>query len=174
MRLHASIAVLATALAFPLAAWAQPTDTDHCDRGTLNGNYAFRVSGQILMPGAAPVDREGVAMTYFDGRGGLTQVDFVMSDGVPLNGPEDPLTGFHNHESGSYTVNPDCTGMPAANPHLVLMFVLGNGGRVIHTIVSQLFPPGATTPVPASIHSDGERLEPAGPRWTESHFASPH
>ena len=185
MKLHASIAVLATALAFPLAARAQLTDNGHCDRGTLNGNYAFRVSGQILMPGAAPVDREGVAMTYFDGRGGLTQVDFVMSDGVPLSGPEDPLTGFHNHESGSYTVNPDCTGtaeidlppppgMPAANPHLVLMFVLGNGGRVIHTIVSQLFPPGATTPVPAAIHSDGERLEPPTSPWTESHFASPH
>lgn len=178
MKLHAPIAVLAAALALPLTSWAQLTDAGHCDRGTLNGNYAFRVSGQILMPGSAPIDREGVAMTYFDGNGRLTQVDFVMSDGLPVAGPADSLTGFHDHESGSYVVYPDCTGtaeidlppppdMPATNPHIVLMFVLGDSGRVIHTIVSQLFPPGATTPVPASIHSDGERLEPSTPAWTE-------
>ena len=39
-----------------------------------------------------------------------------------------------------------------------LMFVLSNRGRTIHTIVSQLIPPNSTTPVPVSIHSDGEKL----------------
>jgi hypothetical protein len=107
-------------------------------------------------------------MTHFDGEGKLTQVDFVMGNGAPLLGPTDPLTGFHVGENGWYKVNPDCTGMaeiqfpkpPTASSGAVidLMFVLTNGGRTLHTIVSQLLLPGSTTPTPVSIHSDAEKL----------------
>ena len=40
-----------------------------------------------------------------------------------------------------------------------LMFVLGERGRIIHTIVSRVLQPGSTTSVPASIHSDGVKME---------------
>lgn len=162
------LTVLALAFFLPPAALAQSGDTDGCTNSTLTGDYAFKVSGQILPPGAPAVQREGVAMTHFDGEGKLTQVDFLMSNGTPTAGPTAPLTGFHIAESGSYKVFPDCTGQaeirfptpPGLSSGAVidLMFVLSNHGNTIHTIVSRLLPPGSTTPVPASIHSDAEKL----------------
>jgi len=152
----------------PGAALAQSTDDNSCTNAALSGDYAFRITGNLLPPGGAPVAREGVAMAHFDGQGGLSQVDFIMSNGVPVAGPADPLTGFHTGETGWYKVNPDCTGRaeirfptpPGLESGAVidLMFVLSADGRAIHTIVSRLLPPGSTTPVPASIHSDGEKL----------------
>ncbi len=138
-----------------------------CTTNTLFGEYAFKVSGQVYGPtGAVVSQRDGVALTHFDGAGHLTQVDWVMANGFPLPGPTDKA-GFHTFETGTYTVYPDCTGvaeidMPAppgsTGAVINLMFVLSNHGSTIHTIVSQLIPPGSTTPVPVSIHSDGEKL----------------
>lgn len=168
MKFRGYILVLAVALVSAVAGLGQSIDNDGCSNATLNGDYGFRVTGQILPPGAPPVQREGVAMTHFDGSGKLTQVDFVMSNGLPTSGPTDPLTGFHTAENGWYKVFPDCTGtaeidFPAppevsSGAVIDLMFVLSNNGRTIHTIVSRLLPPGSTTPVPASIHSDAEKL----------------
>jgi hypothetical protein len=153
---------------------AQATDNHGCTNASLFGDYAFRVDGQLLPTGASPIAREGVALTDFDGVGGLRQVDFVMSNGVPLAGPADPSTGFHIHEQGSYKVNADCTGSAAihfpapagALPGVVgaeidLMFVLGDHGRVIHTVVSRVLQPGlpgSQVSVPVSIHSDGVKM----------------
>jgi len=139
-----------------------------CTTNTLFGDYAFTVSGQVYAPdGTVAQQRDGVAMTHFDGAGHLTQVDFVMSNGVPVPGPADNA-GFHTKETGTYIVFPDCTGvaeidMPtppglSSGAVINLMFVLSNHGQTMHTIVSQLIPPGSTTPVPASIHSDAEKL----------------
>jgi hypothetical protein len=107
-------------------------------------------------------------MTHFDGEGKLTQVDFILANGVPTMGPTDPVTKFHIGEIGWYKVNSDCTGTaeiqfptpPGLTSGAVidLMFVLSDNGRTIHTVVSRLLPPGSTTPVPASIHSDAEKL----------------
>lgn len=168
MRTHIPAMLLVLACTLPAGARAQSGDYDGCTNATLFGDYAFRVDGQLLPEGGPPIARQGVAMTRFDGSGGLTQVDFVMSNGVPLAGPADPVTGFHIHEQGTYTVNPDCTGSAvihfpappgvASGAEIDLMFVLGDHGRVIHTIVSRALPPGSTTPMPVSIHSDGVRM----------------
>lgn len=166
--LTTSLTLLISSLLVPICGLAQSGDNDGCSDATLHGDYAFRITGQVLPPGAAPVQREGVAMTHFDGQGNLTQVDFVMSNGVPTGGLADPLTGFHTGETGSYKVYPDCTGtaeihFPAppnasSGATINLMFVLSNRGRKIHTIVSKLIPPGSSTPIPVSIHSDAEKL----------------
>lgn len=159
-----------TALAAAIAGVAGlPVAHAGCSNASLWGDYAFRVSGQVLVPNAPAIDREGVAMAHFDGHGLLSQVDYVMSNGTPLSGESDPITGFHDHESGTYTVYPDCTGqaeidMPAppnaaTGARIQLKFVLGANGRVIHTVVSALYMPGATTATPTAIHSDGERLQ---------------
>jgi hypothetical protein len=162
------LTILALALFLPTAVLAQSGDNDGCSNATLTGDYAFKVSGQILPPGGPAVQREGVAMTHFNGEGKLTQVDFLMSNGVPTTGPTDPLTGFHTGESGWYKVFPDCTGEaeiqfptpPGLTSGAVidLRFVLSNHAHTMHTIVSRLLPPGSTTPIPASIHSDAEKL----------------
>jgi hypothetical protein len=145
---------------------AQSIDSG-CTTNTLYGEYALRISGQIYGPtGAVVQQRDGVALTYFDGASHLAQVDWVMSNGFPLAGPTDKA-GFHTRETGTYTVFSDCTGTaeidfpapPGSTGAVInLMFVLSNHGRTIHAIVSQLIPPGSTTPVPVSIHSDGEKL----------------
>ena len=159
-------------------AHAQSTDNDGCTNVTLTGDYAFTISGQIFVPNGPVIQREGIAMTHFDGAGNLSQVDFVLSSpnavappGFSL--PTDALTGFNIREKGAYTVYPDCTGTltvnfpPAASdigpiPGAVLAakFVLSNGGRSIHTIVTSLTPPGAPGPIPALIRSEGHKLQP--------------
>jgi hypothetical protein len=178
MRTFLLRAVLASAAALlGLSGTARAVDNDGCKNSTLDGDYAFSVSGQIFA-GPLTVSREGVALTHFDGKGGLTQVDFVLSSPnapAPAGGPPptDPVTGFHNEETGRYTVNQDCTGnfeidFPStADPKtgnmvagaiIKVLFVLSDHGRGIHAIVSSLTPPGAPGPVPALIHSDGHKL----------------
>jgi hypothetical protein len=161
------LGILVFALLSSVVGRAQTGDYDGCTNATLNGDYAFRVTGQILPPGGAPISREGVAMTHFDGQGGLTQVDFVMANGVPLPGATDSQTGFHTGESGWYKVSSDCTGTaeiqfpapPGSTGAVIdLMLVLSDHGRTIHSIVSRLVPPGSTNAIPASIHSDAEKL----------------
>jgi hypothetical protein len=162
-------AALGSALLLAASALAQSTDNDSCTDATLKGDYAFKVSGQILPPGQPAVQRDGVAMTHFDGHGNLTQVDFIMSNGSPTAGPTDPVTGFHIGETGSYSVFADCTGVaqiifpapPGTSSGAVidLMFVLSDRGRNIHTIVTKLVPHGSSSPLPATIHSDAEKLD---------------
>lgn len=155
---------------------AQSSDNDGCSNTTLRGDYAFTISGQIFIPNGPVIQREGIAMTHFDGVGDLTQVDVVLSSPnagpAPGTSPVDPVTGFHTQETGTYIVHSDCTGTFTINfPSLttptgghipgaiiIVKFVLSNGGRAIHTIVTSLTPPGAPGPVPALIRSEGHKL----------------
>jgi hypothetical protein len=148
-----------------------------CNDRILTGSYAFTLEGIVYMPNAegsaTAVVREGIAMTHFDGYGHLTQIDYVLGDGVA----QGPAGRFREGESGTYTVNGDCTGtaeikFPAApgtstGALIRLLFVLSNHGETIHTIVSELIPPGATQAIPASIHSEGYKL--GHPQTDEDH-----
>jgi hypothetical protein len=169
MKNRLSKLIVTAAIAFVVtAAWSQELAVK-CSNSTLSGEYAFRVSGEIFVPNSNTVAayRDGVAMAWFNGQGGLSQVDWVMSNGAPVSGPPNQY-GFHDMETGSYTVNPDCTGEATIHfpipPHgtsgavIQLMFVIGDGGRTLHTIVSSLTPPNTTTSVPANIHSDAVKV----------------
>jgi len=175
----------ALALAFaPLlsVSFARANDNDGCSNATLKGDYAFTVVGQIFLPTGPGtfqvVQRQGIAMTHFDGDGNLSQEDFVLSDpsapkpaGVP---PTDQSNGFHNDENGTYTVNKDCTGtftiiLPGlldpktgetvtSTGKIVVLFALSDHGRAIHTVVASIQPPGAPGSIPALIRSDGYKL----------------
>ena len=130
-------------------AQAQITDNDRCSNATLQGDYGFTVHGEFLglvtatgpQYFSSPVPIDVVAMTNFDGKGNLTQVDFTMVNG--LNPPAlpsnvDPQTGFTINESGSYSVFPDCTGDVELNLPGVFIsakFVLANQGREVHTLI---------------------------------------
>jgi hypothetical protein len=92
-------AVLALTLFGGSRLYAQ--DNDGCKLSTLQGDYALRISGQVFNSlGMVVAQRDGIVMTHFDGVGGLTQVDFVLANGVATPGPTDPTTGFHINESG--------------------------------------------------------------------------
>ncbi len=116
---------------------AQSGDPSHgtfrCTDRTVRGNYAFSIDGTVLAgtPGAFLL--RGVAMTHFDGEGNLSQVDFATRNGAPMMPDWRPATG-------SYAINPDCTGtaeiVPSdGSPALRLRLVLADQGREIRTIV---------------------------------------
>jgi hypothetical protein len=106
-----------------------------CSNATLRGAFAFDVDGAFL--GApVPLPLKGVAMTRFDGRGNLTQVDHIVFNGTPP--PEDwtPATGW-------YRLNADCTGemeidIPGSpfSP-VILRLSVGANGTHINTVVSK-------------------------------------
>jgi hypothetical protein len=110
---------------------AQSDSAGACSNRTLQGNYGFAIQG-VILAGAVTFPLRGVAMTHFDGKGNLTQVDHVLVNGVP---PASEWT----FESGPYTVNPDCTGTAQINGNPLgpvnLHFVVVRQGREIHTVV---------------------------------------
>lgn len=146
---------------------AQSNDHDGCSDATLKGHYAFTVSGTIWVKDAMgvleAVQRGGIAMTHFDGTGGLSQVDYVISGlnnlPAPPPPPTDPVTGFHINETGTYKVYSDCTGTYTINSPgtvIVVKFVLSNQGRAVHTVVTSLTLPSG--PVTALISAEGHKL----------------
>src|SRR5260370_41148447 len=54
-----------------------------CSNAALDGDYAFRVSGEVFSSGTTVAQyRDGVAMTHFNGNGGLSPEDFIMGKGT--------------------------------------------------------------------------------------------
>jgi hypothetical protein len=112
------------------------------------------------------IERDGIAMTHFDGSGNLTQMDYVASspNAPQMNPPKDPTTGFHIDESGTYKGYSDCTGTFTINSPssiITVNFVLSDRGRAIHTIMISLTLLKPSGPVPAVgvlIHSEGHKL----------------
>src|SRR5688500_5897204 len=81
MTLAAVAGAVMTALPMAAQAGEGPAAAE-CSNHTLRGDYGFSIEGTLLV-GPAPVRLRGVAMTHFDGKGGLTQVDYATFDGVP-------------------------------------------------------------------------------------------
>jgi hypothetical protein len=91
----AALAAAALLLVLPSSAKAQDGKNNGCSLATLHGDYGFTISGQIT-GGPAPGPVNGVALTTFDGHGGLIQTDFVVKNGAPA-GPLDAFrTGGHD------------------------------------------------------------------------------
>jgi hypothetical protein len=112
------------------SAYGQPT----CSNRLIAGVYGFTVQGNKLA-GMGPVGpMVGVALTQFDGMGGLTQIDTVTVAG-------EVVADFtHTPATGTYTVNPDCTGTFTLNftdgrPPVVVNFVVVENGAEIDTVV---------------------------------------
>jgi hypothetical protein len=134
MKFRISLILLVMALAASSAVSAHDRG---CTNSIIKGDYAFTIHGQILTPnGPLPVD--GIAKTTFDGNGNLTQVEAVAINGnIPV---------IWHPRTGSYTVNPDCTGtmtliaQDLAPLHLAIL-VSQSGGH-IHAVVTD---PGFST-----------------------------
>lgn len=168
MRLWIQKAPLMTAIALTALAGGAQAQSNSCTNATLRGDYAFTVSVQVLNADGTTTWRKGVALTHFDGAGNLSQQDYVMTltPGHTPPGGIDTAPAFRTNETGTYSVNTDCSGgfaeidMP---PHpggvvIKLVFVLADHARTIHTVVSSLTPPGATAPVPVLIVSNGTKV----------------
>ena len=102
-----------------------------CSNKTIEGEYGFSYSGQIL--GFGPI--VGVAMFSFDGHGNVNLLDHTLINGVPQSAP------FARFSSGTYIVNGDCTGVFVINftdgtPPLNASMLVLDGGREIRDVVS--------------------------------------
>jgi hypothetical protein len=137
-----SLILLTVALA------ASSTLTAHasaCSNQTIQGSYAFTLHGTIFLPDGSTLLIDGVAKTTFDGKGNLTQVDAVADNGN--------LAPGWRPGTGTYSVNPDCTGtqtivIPGLSD-LHLQFIVAQGGNTIHQVVTD---PGVATT------AEGERV----------------
>lgn len=105
-----------------------------CNNRLIAGNYGFTLEGNKL-GGLGPTGPQvGVAMTEFDGRGGLTQIDTVTVNG-------EVVADFtHPPATGTYTVNSDCTGTFTINftdgrPPITANLVVVEDGLEIDTVV---------------------------------------
>jgi hypothetical protein len=113
---------------------AAKADDGHCSDRTLHGAYGFAVEGMIFASGNQPLLMlRAVALTTFDGKGGLTQVDHYVVNGTPQTPPNNPWPA----SKGTYSVNPDCTGKLTLNvpnmPPFVSYFVVVKNGKEIRT-----------------------------------------
>jgi hypothetical protein len=145
-------------------------DDNGCNAATLKGDYGFTINGFSPNPDGTQSPIKGVAITHFDGAGKFTQRDFVETAGVPNPGNGDSMTGFvfSTGETGTYNLNPDCTGrmeidlnvpVPVGSTGVIkLMVVVTNGGRAIHTVVAEDTSPGATMPTLVTTTSDAWKI----------------
>jgi hypothetical protein len=129
------------------AAWAGGSDDFGCSNATLTGEYAFGVTTYAPAPEVGVV--AGIKVFYGNGR--LTQRDYIGGSVPAAFAPE-------GQEMGTYAVNSDCTGsmvinlnapVPTGSTGVInILFVISDGGRHIHEVVSQFTPPGSSGPVP--------------------------
>lgn len=135
----------------PSTAWAQTT-SGACADQILRGDYGFVIDGFAHPTPAASLPIRGVAMTNFDGDGKMSQVDHVV-----VNGGAPALDWTKG--TGTYHVNPDCTGtfhLDVPPPFNVVnaRFVVVGHGKEIHAVVTTPFGAGSNTTTSAGFRRD--------------------
>jgi hypothetical protein len=101
---------------------AQAKRATECSNATLDGTYAFYGAGTVV-PAGTPF--RSVALFTFDGQGNWFDT-FTQNDNGTI------IRGTH---SGTYTVNPDCTGTlfgDAGQP--IFELVLVDGGKEFYAV----------------------------------------
>ena len=142
-------------LALTGAVWAGNTDDYGCSNATLKGEYAFGGTNYTL-------SEVFNGIRVYDGNGHFTQRDY-QGNHVPAE------FAPPGQEMGNYTVNSDCTGsdeldlnVPVSSGStgvIKVLFVISDGGRHIHEVVSELTPPGSTTgPIPTQTSVDAWKV----------------
>ena len=124
--------------AFTIAAIAlgiAPTANAHdkgCSNATLKGTFAEKDTGFVINPPPTPASLfAGVNLDTFDGKGTITATGFATLDG----------NGGPQTETGTYTVNPDCTGtyevtISPGGFTAHASFVIDDGGKELQIIVT--------------------------------------
>ena len=163
------VGLMATVIAVPAlsgVARAGGPDDFGCSNATLKGLYSFGVTAYTPAPPPSPppspppTTKVVTGIKVFDGQGNLTQRDYQGDD---LAGPDFAPKG---QEKGTYQVNSNCTGSMVINLNVPgvpaglstgviwIKFVISDGGRHIHEVVSELIPPFAIGRVPTQTSAD--------------------
>ena len=122
-----------------------------CDLHTLRGAYGLQIRGTRPVPppqGGGTEDVIGVVIRTFDGRGNFTQIGNVKGS----------VTGWIPDApgSGTYQVNPDCTGATQFSPGPGVfieerMVIVDGGGKEIYSMTAN--------PPPLMVTSIGKRID---------------
>lgn len=112
-----------TALALGVAPMAKADNNKGCSNATLKGTFAHFANGFEIAPASIAGPLVGAGTDTFDGKGNATATAMLS-----INGNIVPVTG-----TGTYTVNPDCTGIYKI-PGSTLYFVIADSGNEIHAI----------------------------------------
>src|SRR6516165_4051713 len=155
---------LAAAIVLPSlsgAAWAGGSDDFGCSNATLKGEYAFGVTAYTPagLPNGPPQVVAGIRV--YDGNGHFKQRDYI-GDSVPAQ------FSTPGQETGTYQVNSDCTGSdeldlnvpnsPPGTGIIKVLFVISDGGRHVHEVVSEFIPPFAPGRVPTQTSADAWKV----------------
>ena len=110
---------------------ARSQDDQGCSNASLSGSYGFQISGSI--PGTLAI--AGIARLVFDGQGNFTQIG---SSQINVIG-HPPVVSLDQAGTGTYTVNPDCTGTETLNVdgqlHHSRFVLVSHGKKVLDTSV---------------------------------------
>jgi hypothetical protein len=110
-------------LAFGVSATAQQAtagqERPNCSSRTLLGNYGTQIEGTFL---ANSWSLRTASMMHFDGKGNVSKSDFVVLNGTP---PSDDWAP----KSGTYSMNPDCTGTFVLEGVIKTHFTVVNSGK---------------------------------------------
>jgi hypothetical protein len=106
----------------------------HCSDRTLSGKYGWVSEGVLLPAPGVSLQFRAAGMAHFDGKGNLTWVEHTVIDGALLE------PGFKTAATGTYAVDPDCTGTAIVNtPNspvpLNLGFVVVKQGSEVHAVL---------------------------------------
>jgi hypothetical protein len=132
LMLGSQIMIVCGLLASGASTMAQSMD-GRCSNRTIFGDYGSDSRGSLLPAPGVAIAFNGLTMTHFDGKGNLTWVEHEVVGGNPLN------PGWLA-ASGTYSVNPDCTGLavvitPNSPVPLNLYFVVVKHGQEIHAVL---------------------------------------
>lgn len=136
------ILIVSFALVLGSSVLAQSTRRDdderRCSNQTLVGDYGAQIEGTLYIPNAPnppiKVDLRTISMGHYDGAGNVTFRDHVVVDGNP------PPVEWRE-ASGTYIVNPDCTGSFSVDtapgfPPIIVYFVVVKRGTEIHGVTN--------------------------------------
>ena len=124
-RISLSLLILALAASSTLTAHASG-----CTNLTMKGAWVQNLQGLIFLPDGTSLVLTGVTKTTYDGLGNMTVLD---ASGVNGTVPTGWRTG-----SGTYTVNPDCTGTETISfpgqADIHAQFAVAQSGNKLHYV----------------------------------------
>jgi hypothetical protein len=147
------ILLVATSLV-ALAEFTPGARAAHCSLSGTAGTYALTLTGTVILP-TGPVPIAAVVRATLDAAGGVTGTESRNVGG-----------GFADETlSGTYTVNPDCTGTAAIQFYesgqlvrtSILSLIFDNNQREVRMVQKSLqLPSGAFLPIVATV--EGRRI----------------
>lgn len=130
--LSAAGAALLVAMSSSDRAVAQSAnDGRQCSQATLHGPYGFTAAGRRSIGQNQTEQFVAVGLRIYDGHGGFSDVASFHGEVLPA---------LRGQVSGTYVVNPDCTGTsilypPGPIPPIESDFVIVNSGKSVRGVV---------------------------------------